>query len=270
MLTTLLEQAESLGLTRQWGRLVAAAVLERVRLSCLEGRISESVAYLDRLDRLAKEHPASKSCAWSDIHRYSALAHARVALLQDDSQNAISILKNLRREVDNAHSYYFGLRVDADLAMAHFRAGERADALATLRKVLDKGYTGGRLSDDPRSGTGDWYPTVKRSGKRGAQRRFCRISCLTSIALWAPSTRISRLKPSRVRRHRSQSRSAFAKARSSTLIAQGRSNKEIARTLSIAPETVKTHMKHIFTKLNVERRAQAVSRAQSLGLVTTL
>jgi LuxR family maltose regulon positive regulatory protein len=53
------------------------------------------------------------------------------------------------------------------------------------------------------------------------------------------------------------------------LIAQGRSNKEVARTLSIAPETVKTHMKHIFTKLNVERRAQAVSRAQGLGLVST-
>ena len=53
------------------------------------------------------------------------------------------------------------------------------------------------------------------------------------------------------------------------LIAEGRSNKEIARILSIAPETVKSHVKHIFIKLNVERRAQAVSRAQSLGLVGT-
>jgi len=44
------------------------------------------------------------------------------------------------------------------------------------------------------------------------------------------------------------------------LIAAGRSNKEIARILSIAPETVKTHVKHIFIKLNVEKRAQAVPR----------
>jgi DNA-binding CsgD family transcriptional regulator len=50
------------------------------------------------------------------------------------------------------------------------------------------------------------------------------------------------------------------------LIAEGLSNKEIARNLAIGPETVKTHVKHIFTKLNVEKRAQAVSRAQSLGL----
>ena len=50
-------------------------------------------------------------------------------------------------------------------------------------------------------------------------------------------------------------------------IGQGRSNKEIARELGIAPETVKSHIKNIFMKLAVDRRAQAVSRAQSLGLV---
>jgi LuxR family transcriptional regulator, maltose regulon positive regulatory protein len=50
------------------------------------------------------------------------------------------------------------------------------------------------------------------------------------------------------------------------LIGEGLSNKEIARNLAITPETVKSHVKHIFTKLNVEKRAQAVSRAQTLGL----
>jgi LuxR family maltose regulon positive regulatory protein len=51
------------------------------------------------------------------------------------------------------------------------------------------------------------------------------------------------------------------------LIGQGRSNKEIARGLGIAPETVKTHVKNIFVKLGVERRAQAVAHAQALGLI---
>jgi LuxR family maltose regulon positive regulatory protein len=43
----------------------------------------------------------------------------------------------------------------------------------------------------------------------------------------------------------------------------------MARELAIAPETVKSHVKHIFTTLGVEKRAQAVSRAQSLGLLST-
>jgi LuxR family maltose regulon positive regulatory protein len=51
------------------------------------------------------------------------------------------------------------------------------------------------------------------------------------------------------------------------LIAGGRSNKQIARIVGVTPETVKSHVKNIFTKLSVENRAQAVSRAQSLGLV---
>jgi len=50
-------------------------------------------------------------------------------------------------------------------------------------------------------------------------------------------------------------------------IAKGRSNKEIARELGVAPETIKTHMKRIFQKLSAESRAQAVVRAQSLGLL---
>ena len=54
------------------------------------------------------------------------------------------------------------------------------------------------------------------------------------------------------------------------LIGQGRSNKEIARQLHISPETVKSHVKNVFSKLGVERRAQAVYQAQSLGLETTL
>src|SRR5271169_5954613 len=47
------------------------------------------------------------------------------------------------------------------------------------------------------------------------------------------------------------------------LIGHGQSNKEIARQLGIMPETVKTHVKNIFLKLGVEKRAQAVSRANS-------
>ncbi len=41
------------------------------------------------------------------------------------------------------------------------------------------------------------------------------------------------------------------------LIGHGQSNKEIVRDLGIAPETVKSHVKDIFSKLAVERRAQA-------------
>jgi DNA-binding CsgD family transcriptional regulator len=51
------------------------------------------------------------------------------------------------------------------------------------------------------------------------------------------------------------------------MIGQGLSNKRIARALEISPETVKSHVKRIFLKLTVSTRAEAVSRAGSLGLL---
>jgi LuxR family transcriptional regulator, maltose regulon positive regulatory protein len=43
------------------------------------------------------------------------------------------------------------------------------------------------------------------------------------------------------------------------------SNKCIARSLGITPETVKTHVKSIFIKLKARTRAQAVARAEAIG-----
>lgn len=50
-------------------------------------------------------------------------------------------------------------------------------------------------------------------------------------------------------------------------LAEGRSNKEIARRLSISPETVKTHLSRLYERLGARRRGDAVSRARELGLV---
>lgn len=52
------------------------------------------------------------------------------------------------------------------------------------------------------------------------------------------------------------------------LLAEGRANKEIARTLHIAEKTVKTHVSNILAKLSVQSRTQAALYAVRMGLVT--
>jgi LuxR family maltose regulon positive regulatory protein len=51
------------------------------------------------------------------------------------------------------------------------------------------------------------------------------------------------------------------------LLATGLSSPEIARTLVISLNTVKTHLKHIFHKLDVHTRAAAVSEARRLAVL---
>lgn len=51
------------------------------------------------------------------------------------------------------------------------------------------------------------------------------------------------------------------------LMARGQSNKEIANSLGISERTVKTHLSHLFEKLGVTSRTEAVRVATRRGLV---
>jgi DNA-binding NarL/FixJ family response regulator len=52
------------------------------------------------------------------------------------------------------------------------------------------------------------------------------------------------------------------------LLAGGRSNKEMARTLAIGEKTVKTHVSRILSKLGAQSRTQAALYAGRIGLVS--
>ena len=51
------------------------------------------------------------------------------------------------------------------------------------------------------------------------------------------------------------------------LLAQGHSNKQIARALYVSDATIKTHLQHIYGKLDVQSRFGALTRATELGLL---
>jgi DNA-binding NarL/FixJ family response regulator len=51
-------------------------------------------------------------------------------------------------------------------------------------------------------------------------------------------------------------------------VADGMSNREIADALFITPATVKTHLAHIYTKLGVAGRQEALAQAVAMGLLS--
>jgi LuxR family maltose regulon positive regulatory protein len=263
---TLLELAENQGNRRGWARLSAAAILERAQLCLSEGRIEEAAEHVNRLERLAAAHPAPTKCAWSDIHRYTALGRAYVASAEQRFDDAIPILDGLRHELESVRNLHLAHRVDTHLAIVRFRAKQATEALATFggvvttfaragiyQTILDEGIEVGPLLVA-------FQENAERTG--GSPKLMSYVSKL--IEAWN-----SRYQP-----HQTPT-SAITESLSARegdilrLIAEGLSNKEIARNLAITPETVKSHVKHIFTKLNVEKRAQAVTRAQILGLTGT-
>jgi LuxR family maltose regulon positive regulatory protein len=265
---TLLERAENLGRMRDWGRLCAGVALERVWLHLKEGRINEAVAAHERLERLAEKYHPSVDFAWSEIQRYSALARAYLASTQRRFDDAISTLMRLRDDGERVHNHYFALRVATHLSVVRFTTGQTTEALVELRRILNVSAQAGIhqtiLDEGPKIGPllAAFEETIDRASASAELKPY--VNGL--LAAWRS-------------RYQSgaelNSRSGLADPLSAregailNLIAKGLSNKEIARNLAIAPETVKSHVKSIFVKLDAEKRAQAVARAQSLGLVAT-
>ncbi|MEM8724939.1 MAG: LuxR C-terminal-related transcriptional regulator [Pseudomonadota bacterium] len=50
-------------------------------------------------------------------------------------------------------------------------------------------------------------------------------------------------------------------------LAKGASNKEIARSLGVSPNTIKTHIANLYMKLEVTGRGKAVEAARSLAVI---
>jgi LuxR family maltose regulon positive regulatory protein len=262
---TLLERAENHGISRDWGRLTAAATAEQARLYLNEGRVDEGAACVDRLEQLTRRYPAPGLCAWSEIQWDHKLAHAHLLGLQERPEAAMSILRELQRETEAAHHRYFLIRVEIRISALQLRLGKPTEATNRFRRILAACAGGGlyRMILDEGSITSELVQMVQQSGSIGAPL----ISYIDRLVADSQRARQDRLAPAL----RVQALHALSPRETDilTLIAEGLSNKEIARSLYIGPETVKSHLKSVFTKLGVERRAQAVSRAQTLGLVTT-
>jgi LuxR family maltose regulon positive regulatory protein len=265
---TLLERAENLGTARGWARLCAAVALDRVWLYLKEERLNEAAVAHEQLERLAETYRPSVDFSWSDIHRYAALGRAYLAAARQRFDDAIATLTGLKDDVERVQNHYFALRVGIRLCMAQFSANRTAEALDELRRVLNDSAQAGIhqtfLDEGPEIGAllMAFQETAERSGKSAEL-----VPYVTGLVTAWRSRYQSGAAPSP-----GSGLAAALSAREGAilkLIAQGLSNKEIARSLAITPETVKSHVKHIFIKLGSEKRAQAVARAQSLGLVTT-
>ncbi len=249
----LLERAEALGYNRGWDRLVGAMLLERIRLLIFEGRLDEARATAIRLQRLAVHAHAEPPCARSDLLVLRDIALARMALADQRIGEARQAFARLLQAAQDAAQDLRALQIGACLAIAHMAAGEQEACFAQLRATLQDAQHSGALR------------SVLDEGDelRGLLARFlvsreCSGECVDLVRhlmAAAPATTAV------------QSALTEREARVIGLVAQGCSNKEIARALAISAETVKTHLKHIFEKLGVQQRSQAVLMARSLGLM---
>jgi ATP/maltotriose-dependent transcriptional regulator MalT len=263
--TLLLREAEALGERRNWPRLVAASIAERTSLLLQQGRVREARLCVEYLDRYAETHRAGSGYANAEVSRYRALTRWRVSWAEAPSREAVAVMRRLYHHALEQRNLYLGCGLAVELAEMLAVIGESEEADALFFHTLKAGAAAGLwqvfLEGGPGSGV-----LLRRAYYRteapGSSDRELLPFVGSLLARWNARHAASRSGQTRV--------SAPLTARERDIlgmISQGFSNKRIARTLEISPETVKSHVKRIFSKLAVGTRTEAVSRAGSLGIL---
>jgi LuxR family transcriptional regulator, maltose regulon positive regulatory protein len=186
------------------------------------------------------------------------LSRARVALAQGEPAAALAMLIAYRRQAEArgwADERHKALVLQA---VAHQALGEQEMAIAVVTEALTLAAPDGLIRRFV-----DELPALERVladvATHGGTSSFV-ARLLTSFAEAQP-------------KHTDTPGLPLAEPLSERerdvlhLIAQGCSNREIGEQLCLALDTVKGHNRRIFTKLQVQRRTEAVARARELGLL---
>jgi ATP/maltotriose-dependent transcriptional regulator MalT len=259
---SLLKEARALGERHRWARLVAVSTAEYAHILLEAGDIAAAGDSFRELVALVER---STPVAASDqpMRMQLALLKFRLAIARGSCDEAAAGLTQLCEA--QALDARWALQLQLQLAAAHARSNRVLLARETLTRALKAGAGNGLCMSFIDAGqfvreliatlcreppVGDWEILDLLPYSRSLLRHFDRTA-----------TSNKRL-TNEVNQPLTKRESGILQ-----LIADGLSNKRIAQRLDITPETVKSHAKNIFFKLAAQTRAQAVSRAEALGMI---
>jgi LuxR family maltose regulon positive regulatory protein len=264
----LLDQGEAVAASEPWPRMRAALLVERVRLYLDQGDawgVSNALAALDRLAMAAAD---GEPAIAGRLRAYHAIARASVDMREGRFLAASAVLEPAWQGALEAGDRSFACRLGSLLAAADFKCGERDRAHERLVQVLDWGRRGplirtivdhGLELEPALETTRDRLAAVPDNGRltEYAERLLAHLRTSDEGGSIAHETC-------------SQARVAPLSPRETDvleLMSTGRSNKRIAAALGVSPETVKSYIKSIFMKLEVDNRTRAVVEGRRLNLV---
>lgn len=265
-----METAEALGL----GRLAAAVDGERVRLYLATGEIPLAEHLL--VDDLREPDDATGIEIMTVEARQ--LATARVFFAQGHMEQAAKLLDRLiGRACEQGRGFSeVGLRVLMALVQDNMSAPELAER--HLLEALELGAPQGMVRTFLDEGSRVAVPLERlrdriRHGKLERQPAAGIGHHINHLIVLARDEGGIEARPQRTPAPNATNAGVYIEPLNQrerqivSLLGNGCSNKEIARTLGVGVNTVKWYLKGIYTKLCVNRRTQAVAEAKRLGIL---
>ena len=263
----LLSEAENLGERRGWLRLKAAALAERVHLLLGEGRYNDAAATVARLDQVTSQASSAHCPAEASIQRCCVIAKSRLESARGPSISAVTTLRQVHHDAVRRRDFQLALQAALWIVEGLLSLGEHAEARSLFDQSLEIGAALGihETFIDCSAPVAQLLPgAYEHAGARGNSRAALLPYIGSLLKRWQAyeASRAAPATTTRALTSLSQREQHVLK-----LIGSGLSNKQIAQTLDIAPETVKSHAKNIFAKLDVRTRTEAAMRARHRGML---
>ncbi|HJV27704.1 MAG TPA: LuxR C-terminal-related transcriptional regulator [Aromatoleum sp.] len=258
-----LNTLQDLGDLRGLPRIAAAARIDKLRLALLVGDIAAAQRLIARINDESIWQPFGDLRTYANDLDDPEIAAYRLALATGAGQTVIPRLQDAICHADAANRRRRVLRLQCLLAQAFEAARRRPQALETLERALAASQADGLVrvfADEP------WHlqplltalesrhtavaPAYLQTLLKAAERPTPRPVPATSNDLAAADNPLSQRESQLLR-----------------LLADGNSNKELARKLFVSENTVETHLRRIYGKLGTRNRTQAVARARERGVI---
>jgi LuxR family maltose regulon positive regulatory protein len=224
---------------------------------------------LDRAKRWAEKLDEGEPLLTPFACERQEVARARIFLAKDQPTAALQRLEPVLQRATAGQRWGHVIEICLLQALAHQRLDEESQALAALSEAVRLGEPEGYLRSFVEEGEAIAALLCKL---REEQRQIGPTPYLDRVLAAFP-------KPSQTLTCQSKRMAKQTQAQPLLeplserelqvlqLLEKGASNLEIAQELVIVVDTVKRHVSHIFAKLGVQNRVQAVRQAHELGLL---
>jgi ATP/maltotriose-dependent transcriptional regulator MalT len=254
---------ERRGQSRGSPRLMASCLSAQISLFIGMGALDEARKCFARLQGVAYDQQRASCGRQSAIAMQCILANARIKLMSSPCRTQVGVLRQLYQGALGWNDSYAAVVLAVRLVEGLHIIGESEEARRILARALRISMNSG-IFQTFIDGGNHVRTLLIGMYNRPAPDWHDLLPFLSTLVRRLPDSLISKVSPRAAVGRRILSPRECHILR---LIGRGMSNKRIAQELKIAPETVKSHAKHIFVKLNAQTRAHAVARALCLRLL---
>lgn len=261
----LLDEAESVSHVANWPRLLRAVEWERVRRYLLRGESDRAQLIAARLTSSLPLGLADGQMPFSMDTEDDVIARIRLGIHRGDTETAWRLLGDEFVSAQTLGRVRRQVKLLTLEALCHQRRGTPKPALRAVQLAEPRGLIRNFLEegDELRNLLAEFYQSLQQDAGSLAEPAHPGLHRFTSRLLGRAGALAAATNPAAtpVEALTGSERNILA------YLARGASNKEMATRLFVSENTVKFHLKNIYSKLDAGSRLQAINAARRMGLV---